>query len=132
MNHAGAHTDRFDSFRLASALAAVVGSLLIAPVACSTGTAECTTALYAEDASCDAAALCELSSTCPNDVPADETARASCRAGISGPCGDLYGAYVACVEEKRVCTSSGTTDETLTEGNCPVHYAQWLSCLNGG
>ena len=120
------------TFRSASALAAVVGSLLVTAVACSTGTPSCTPALYAEDASCDAAALCELSSKCPNDVPADETDRASCRAGISGPCGDLYGAYVACLEERLVCTSGGTTDETLTEGNCAVHYAQWLSCLAGG
>ena len=46
-------------------------------------------------------------------------------------CGSEYSDYLGCFQDKQACTSSGTTDETITNGTCGVQYQAWIHCCTG-
>ncbi len=46
-------------------------------------------------------------------------------------CGGHFNDYLACYQSNQVCTSTGTTDQTITNGLCGDSFAKWEDCYYG-
>jgi hypothetical protein len=89
-------------------------------------------ALLVPTTACSDGGSCEHVSKCSNDAPQTEADITACNnRKANSACGGKYSDYLGCFQSHQACTSSGTTDETITNGTCGVQYQEWISCCYG-
>jgi len=75
---------------------------------------------------------CDYVSKCPNDPAVTQDDITGCNNKMNDPkCGGLYNDYLSCYQSNQTCTSSGVTDQTITNGTCGDPYAKWETCYYG-
>jgi hypothetical protein len=75
---------------------------------------------------------CDYVSKCAADPTPSENDITLCNNKKDDPkCGGLYNDYLACFQSNQVCTTSGVTDMTITDGTCGDQYNKWVTCYYG-
>ena len=88
-------------------------------------------ALLVPTTACNNGGDCEFKSKCGNDAPMTPDQITACNNRKSSACGDKYSDYLGCFQDHQTCTTSGITDETITNGTCGVQYQAWIHCCTG-
>lgn len=89
-------------------------------------------ALLVPTTACNSGGDCNFVSKCGNDAPMNQDQITACNNRKNdSACGSQYGDYLGCFQDHQACTSSGTTDETITNGTCGVQYQAWIHCCTG-
>jgi hypothetical protein len=75
---------------------------------------------------------CDFVSKCSADPVQNQDQITACNNRLNNSaCGGKYSDYLGCFQSHQACTSSGITDENITNGTCGVQYQAWISCCFG-
>lgn len=75
---------------------------------------------------------CDYVSKCINDPKPTQDDITTCNNKKNDDkCGGLFNDYLACIQSNQTCTSTGVTDNNITNGLCGDPYGKWEDCYYG-